>query len=182
MTIHVQEDLRLELTNTRHAEALFFAIDHNREHLSKFLSWVKNMQSVTDTVRYIKNCEQLHLAEKEVSFVICHQERLVGRIGLHHLDILNKNAAIGYWLTSDAEGKGIISTACKKIISYGFGELGLNRIEIKAATQNRRSRAVPARLNFTEEGILRQAELVNHQFVDLVLYSLLKEEWNNSIE
>lgn len=177
MTINIQDNLRLELAAEKHAKDLFYAVDTNRKHLSNFLPWVDNMQSVTDFKNYLKNCALLYLHGKEVSFVIILDEQIVGRIGLHHLDLHNKNASIGYWLTKNAEGKGIITQSCKVLITYGFQELGLRRIEIKAAVENARSQAIPEKLNFIKEGILRQTELVNNKFNDLFLYSILNEEW-----
>ncbi|MEO7049127.1 MAG: GNAT family protein, partial [Ferruginibacter sp.] len=100
-----------------------------------------------------------------------------GRIGLHYWNRQNNTAAIGYWLTKDALGKGIIIRACKALIDYGFSEMGLNRIEIKAATTNLKSQAIPEKLGFKKEGILREAEIVNGRYLDLVLFSLLKNEY-----
>ncbi len=179
MIINIDEGLRLELTAAKHAEGLYLAVDANREHLSEFLPWVGNMQSVDDFRNYIENCELLYQQDKEVSFVIMLGETPVGRIGLHHLNGQNKSGSIGYWLTRDAEGKGIITQSCRALISYGFKELGLHRIELKAATGNLKSQAVPERLHFKKEGILRGAELVNGQFLDLFIYSLLDVEWGD---
>ncbi len=178
MTINIEENVRLELTSERHAKLLYDAMDNNREYLSVFLPWIDNMQSVNDFENYIRNCELLCKQEKEVSFVIFLNERPVGRIGLHHLNLQNKIGAIGYWLTKEAEGQGIISKSCKKLIEYGFNELGLNRIEIKCASENNKSQSIPQRFNFVKEGIMRQAEFVNDAFLDIILYSILKDEWN----
>jgi len=177
MTINIDEKVSLELTAEKHAEALYAAVDNNRKHLSEFLPWVDDIQSVDDFRKYIKNCELLYQQGKEVSFVIIADGISVGRIGLHHLNTQNKSAAIGYWLTKKAEGNGIISKSCKTLLTYGFRELNLHRIEIKAAVDNLRSQAIPQRLNFVKEGILRQAEWVNNKFFDLVLYSMLNNEW-----
>jgi len=177
MILKIDNKLTLELTAQRHADALFQAVDKNRKHLSTFLPWVGNMNSVYDFNEYIKNCEQLYEEKKELSFVIVSDKNTVGRIGLNNINLQNKNASIGYWLTKDAEGKGIITRSCKKLITVGFDQLGMHRIEIKAAVNNLRSRAIPQKLNFREEGILREAELVNGTFLDLVLYSMLREEW-----
>jgi len=177
MILKIDNKLTLELTAQRHADALFQAVDKNRKHLLTFLPWVGNMNSVYDFNEYIKNCEQLYEEKKELSFVIVSDKNTVGRIGLNNINLQNKNASIGYWLTKDAEGKGIITRSCKKLITVGFDQLGMHRIEIKAAVNNLRSRAIPQKLNFREEGILREAELVNGTFLDLVLYSMLREEW-----
>ena len=58
-------------------------------------------------------------------------------------------------------------------MDHAFGELGLHRVEIKAAEGNRRSRAIPERLGFEQEGILREAECVDDRYMDLVVYGLL---------
>lgn len=179
MIIQLHNNVKLELLAAHHAAALFDAVDSNREHLSRFLPWVGNMQSVNDFMQYIRHSQSLYDHKKEVSFVIIANELLVGRIGLHHLNGHNKSASIGYWLTKDAQGKGIITNACKALISYGFKALQLHRIEIKASTRNLKSRAIAEKLHFKKEGILREAEWVNNRFLDLVVYAMLHYEWND---
>ncbi len=175
--IIIENNLRLEPINKAFSKALIQAINKNREHLSPFLPWVPNMQTEIDSENYIANCEMLSALGKEVSFVILLNEELVGRIGLHHLDQANRKASIGYWLTKNAERKGIILKSCKKLITYGFEKLQLQRIEINAAVENIRSQAIPQKLHFRKEGILRSAELINNQFHDMAVYSILKDEW-----
>jgi len=177
ITVPIDENVRLELTSAKHAGPLYQAVNTNRKHLSEFLPWVGNMQSVANFQQYIETCETMYRQGKEVSFVILLNDVAVGRIGLHHVNTDNKNASVGYWLSKDAEGKGIIIRSCRKLINYGFNELNLHRIEIKAAVENAKSRAIPEKLNFKKEGILREAELVNGIFLDLVLYSMLRDEW-----
>jgi len=63
------------------------------------------------------------------------------------------------------------------LIAYAFEDLNLNRIEIKAAVENLKSQAIPQKLNFQKEGVLREAEFVNQKYLDLTLYSLLKKEY-----
>ena len=179
MRIEVDEYIRLELTNEAQIHGLFDAIDKNREHLAAFLPWVNHMQSIDKFAAYIKQAEVLIAEGNELSFAIIANEVIVGRIGLHHINRSNRSGSIGYWLTKEAEGKGIILRSCKALISYGFGEMQLHRIEIKAAFQNLRSQAVPKALNFTREGVLRQAEFVNNEYLDLVVYSLLHDEFKS---
>jgi len=177
MIIQIDEDITLELLGMQHAAPLFDAIEGSREHLSAFLPWVNNMQQVEDCESYIGNCLQLYQQQEEVSFVVMQHEEVVGRIGIHYIDLLNRSGAIGYWVAAVATGKGIATRACSSVTGYGFRELGLHRLEIKAAVHNHRSRAIPERLGYTQEGLLRQAERVNDSFFDLVLYSMLHHEW-----
>ncbi len=177
MTITVDENIKLEITSPKFALELYNVIDNNRNHLSEFLPWIVNVQSEQDFRLYLENCEHLYEEKKEVSFIILFNENPVGRIGLHHLHQQNKIGSIGYWLDKNAEGKGIVTKSCIKLIDYGFRKIHLNRIEVKAAVKNSRSQVIPENLNFKKEGILRQAEFVNNEFIDLFIYSMLKDEW-----
>lgn len=177
MTIVLNEHITLELTDIKHAQGLLEAVNNNREHLSRFLPWVNNMQSVADFTQYIERCKTLFQQKLETSFVILFDNKVAGRIGIHYIDQYNKTANIGYWLAAEYVGKGIILQSAKAIIHYGFKELNLHRIEIKAAVNNFKSQAVPQKLGFKKEGVLRQAELVNNIFTDVVLYAVLKNEW-----
>jgi ribosomal-protein-serine acetyltransferase len=177
MTIVIDDHISLELIAAKHAEPLYAIINSNRTHLSKFLPWVESMQSVEDFSSYINNSELLHQQRKELSFAILLDKIPVGKIGLHYINHQDKNASVGYWLSKNAEGKGIITISCKALIGYGFQALNLHRIEIKVATGNLKSQAIAERLHFKKEAVLRQAEWVNNQFHDLLIYSILDFEW-----
>ena len=70
-----------------------------------------------------------------------------------------------------------MTAACRALVDHGFDALRLHRAVIRAATENAPSRAVAERLGFRLEGVEREAQLVNGEFVDLVRYALLSTEW-----
>lgn len=70
-----------------------------------------------------------------------------------------------------------MTKACKACIDYAFNELKLHRLEIRCAVENERSRAIPERLGFTNEGTIREAEWLYDHFVDHVVYGMLEREW-----
>lgn len=181
MTIDIDNNLRLELLDRKHAPMLFDAVAQSREHLAAFLPWVSRMQQPEDFEMYIESCMQLQQQQKEASFVMVYRNTVVGRIGIHYINSFNRSGAIGYWITAAACGNGIATRSCAAITDYGFNRLELHRIEIKAAVHNLNSRAIPERLGFTREGLLRQAELVNGTYFDLVLYSMLSHEWKDNL-
>ncbi len=89
----------------------------------------------------------------------------------------NRSASIGYWLDAAFEGRGIATRCCRAMLDYAFGEMAMHRVEIRCATHNERSCAIPARLGFTREGVLREAEWVHDGYHDLVVWSMLSGEW-----
>jgi ribosomal-protein-serine acetyltransferase len=70
-----------------------------------------------------------------------------------------------------------MTRSCRAIITYLFNELKLNRVEIRAAEFNMKSRSVPERLGFVQEGIVRQEEWINDHYVDHVIYGMLAKDW-----
>jgi ribosomal-protein-serine acetyltransferase len=102
---------------------------------------------------------------------------VIGRIGLYEIDAQNRCASIGYWLDKEYEGRGIITESCKLLIDYAYTSLPVNRIEIRCATNNLRSKNIPIKLGFKLDGILRSGEFIHHSFHDLYNFSMLKNEW-----
>ncbi len=68
--------------------------------------------------------------------------------------------------------------ACRAMLEYAFRKLQLNRVTILCASGNLRSRAIPERLGFTREGVIREGEWLYDRFVDLIMYSMLAREWD----
>lgn len=74
-----------------------------------------------------------------------------------------------------------MSQSFETMIDYGFNTLNLNRIEVRAAVENIKSRALPERFSFHLEGTIRDAEWLYDHYVDHAVYSLLKVEWEERI-
>lgn len=112
------------------------------------------------------------------TFSIFYNGNICGAAGFREIDNQNKSGEIGYWLDQKHMGKGIVTQAVKKLLQIGFGTLNLNKIEIRCAVENTKSRAIPERLGFTYEGELRACEWLYTKYVDHAIYSMLTEEFN----
>lgn len=177
MHLKVDDTISLELLDDKHAAEIFELINANRLHLRTWLPWVDNMRTMEIFERYIQRTKKEKEAGTDFGFVIYADTVIAGRIGLHNINHQTNTGAIGYWLGKDFESRGIITKACYAVIDFGFTELGLEKIEIKCATENHKSKAVPERLRFTQETILPQAEFVNDKIHDLYVYALSKKDW-----
>ncbi len=177
MKIQVDEQTSLEMLEEIHAESLFNLVNNNRVYLREWLPWVDHMQTIANFTHYILDTQKRAAERTDFGFAIIIDRNIAGRIGLHHINHQNRIAEIGYWIAAGWQGRGIVVNSCRVLINYAFAEHRLNRIEIKCAVGNHKSRAIAEKLGCKQEGILRQAELLNGRFVDLYLYSMLKEDW-----
>lgn len=173
----IDDKLHIKLLELHHAEELFKLSDRHRDHLRKWLPWVDGTTTVEDTKLFIQSSLQQFAAQNGFQAAIWCEGHIVGCIGLHVIDWNNKKTSIGYWLAPEQQGKGIMTRACRALIDYSFNELNLNRIEIRAGEFNQKSRAIPERLGFVQEGIVRQAEWLYDHYIDHVIYGMLAEHW-----
>ena len=173
----IGEDAEVVMLDERHAAELFELIVCSRDHLRLWLPWVDDTCTPADSLDFILRSLEQHALGESLVTGIWQGGRLAGVASLVAINPANRSATIGYWVGAEHEGKGLVTRACVALIDHAFGDLGLNRVVIRAATGNRRSRAVPERLGFALEGVERQAEWVNDRFVDMAVYSVLREEW-----
>ena len=80
---------------------------------------------------------------------------------------------IGCWLEPAAEGKGLITAACRALIEWAFEVRGIHRAEWRCRADNVRSADVAKRLGMTFEGVLREAWRIGDAFYDKQVWSLL---------
>ena len=73
-----------------------------------------------------------------------------------------------------------MTKVAKALTNYAFHHLNLNKVEIRAAVENKKSRSVPERLGFVNEGTIRQAEKLYDHYVDHIVYGVLASEWRES--
>ncbi len=134
----------------------------------------KNIEeSISILMEIIKSDEVWAIVDKRCNNVI-------GSIGLHK-DMKRefKNAKmIGYVLAEEYWGKGYATEAAKRVIKYGFEELGLDIITVYHYPHNDRSRKVIEKCGFKYEGTLRKASILyDGRIYDDVCYSMTKEEY-----
>ncbi|WP_171016841.1 GNAT family N-acetyltransferase [Pseudalkalibacillus caeni] len=176
-TYRIDQELQLKLWQKQDAQRLFELMEESREHIRTFLGFTDSTKEVSDTEKFIETALRSYAENSAYHMGILFNRELVGTMSLHDIDMNNKSAEIGYWISKNYEGKGIISRTCKGLLDAAFHELGLNRVQIQAVTSNNRSRAVPERLGFKQEGIIRQKEYLHGKFEDHALYGILKEDW-----
>jgi ribosomal-protein-serine acetyltransferase len=180
MFIHkIDENLSLKLVELKDAERIFQLTDSSRQYLRQWLPWLDFTKDVHDTVEFIKSGLKGYGENISMNSAIIYNNEIVGLASFNRIDWFNKIAYIGYWLGEDYQGNGIMTKVAHALTDYAITELHLNRVDIRAAVENSKSRAIPERLGFTYEGCIRQGEWLYDHYVDHAVYSMLATEWQN---
>ncbi|MBB4824711.1 ribosomal-protein-serine acetyltransferase [Sporosarcina luteola] len=175
-TYQINEETELKQLETRHDEQLFEIMDKSRESLREWLPWLDYNKTVEDSRKFIASTLKQYSENNGFQAGIWYQGELAGVVGLHGINWANRSTSLGYWLGKDFEGKGLMTRSCQAVIDYCFNELNLNRIEIRVAAENYKSRAIPERLGFMKEGHIRQAEWLYDKFVDHDVFGRVKAD------
>lgn len=176
-SIRVDDEVELELAEEHHAQSTFDLTDRNRDHLRPWMPWVDGTQTVDDSLAYLKFVRGEYAAGRQLHCNIRYRGEHVGACGMR-IDRINDKAEIGYWVSRDFQGRGVVTRAARALTAAAFDHLGLYRVTIRAGVDNVRSRAVPERLGFAFEGVLRANERVGDRHVDHASYAMLAGEWD----
>jgi ribosomal-protein-alanine N-acetyltransferase len=139
--------------------------------------------SVEETRHWIEKNLSDQQQRKAITWVIVSKNDgiVIGECCFWNFDSEHRCAEIGYELHPDHNHKGIMTETLSAIISFGFSEMGLHRIEANPLACNQRSRDLLLKLGFREEGVLRERVHFHNQNLDQVYYGLLAHEWEGSM-
>ena len=101
--------------------------------------------------------------------------QLCGGMGLHP-EMQHRRAEIGYWIGVPFWGNGYATEAAREVVRYGFERLNLNRIFATHFKGNEKSGRVLEKIGMRHEGCIRQGVLKSGKFIDLEMYSILRED------
>jgi ribosomal-protein-serine acetyltransferase len=166
--------LELPLISREHAGKFFELVDSNREYLRRWHPWADHIRSPDDAGKMISAWERQNANKRGFCAAIFSDGQLCGTISHLNVDWPNRWTALSYWLDEAHQGKGIMTACCRAMIAHSFETWNLNRVTIECAVQNQRSRAIPERLGFKLEGIIRGIERLHDVFVDHAIYGLLR--------
>ena len=175
--IDVDERLVLEVVHPRHADELHAAVENNRDYLARTLPWASETASLEDTRTFIELRRRVFQSRRAIPTVIRYEGDIAGGLGLDVVDPETRTGELGYWLAEAQQGLGLMTRSIHALLGVAFDAWGMHRIEIQTTPDNARSCGVAERLGFVLEGTKRDAALLDGEYVDLRLYSLLAEEF-----
>jgi RimJ/RimL family protein N-acetyltransferase len=154
---------------------LYEAVRASLPELQPWMAWAHSDYSEVEAGEWVRRAARAFAEGAEFQFVAraVGSGEVLGTIGLNSVDRINRWANLGYWLRSERVGRGLVTRSATLVAGFGFGELGLGRIEVLAAVGNLRSQAVAERLGALREGVLRRRLRVGDDVQDAVVFSLV---------
>ncbi|GIH10766.1 N-acetyltransferase [Rhizocola hellebori] len=152
-------------------------IERERDHLGPWLPWALRLTDEESTRAWLQSYADDQAGGGGRIYGIWMDGELVGGTLFRVFEPRFGSAEIGVWLGEAAQGRGLITSAAKRMIEWCIEDRKMNRIEWRCVPTNKRSIAVAMRLGMSRDGVLRGAfplDGVNH---DVEVWSLLASEW-----
>ncbi|KZE68987.1 acetyltransferase [Fictibacillus phosphorivorans] len=140
---------------------MYEAISASIEDLKPWLPFAHIEQSEEDVEANIREAHLKFLSREDLRLLVFSKKtgKLIASSGLHRINWDIPKFEIGYWIDSRYAGKGYMTEAVQGITDFAVNELKARRIEIRCDTRNVKSAAIPERLGFMLEGVLRNDSL-----------------------
>jgi len=174
----IDAEIRVSLSVPHYGDELFELIDANRDHLQQWLPWVDSVRQPDDTRMFIVSQLQRFSRGEAVHQTILYRNRIAGVAAFNTIDRVNGVGRIGYWLGRQFTGRGIMTRAVKDLMVQGYAYWGLQRMEIRCAKENTRSRAIAERLGFRAESTKGDVEPIDGRYHDHVVYGFIHPDRN----
>lgn len=151
----------------------------SNENISKYVQW-DAQKSIDESKEFINSILNNYIkGEFPSPWAIVYKEnnKFIGTIEFTQLNVENRYGEIGYAISEEYWGQGLVVEAAREVLRIGFDILYLNRIQACCMIKNVQSTKVMTKIGMSCEGILREYSLVKGMFKDIKIYSILKKEW-----
>lgn len=183
----VADGVELRLPRASDADALHQIFSTQQDYLGRWLEWPARMQTRADAEAYVAARLESRADGVAWPFMIIEGGDPVGICELYIENEIVRIAEISYWISREAQGRGLVTRSCRLLLAFGFEELALNRVVLRykrelGGQENAGSRKVAERLGFVFEGVQREGGLTRGEYMDMVCYSMLAREWSSNSE
>lgn len=149
--------------------------------VSKFVPW-ETHTTIEDSKGFIsyiiKQYEEGKLAPWAIE--LKENKKVIGTIDFVAWFPQHYRAEIGFILSNEHWGRGLIPEAANEVIKFGFNKMELNKIKAPCMVENVQSQRVLQKLGMTLEGILKDEYFIKGKFRDMAVYSLLKKDFQSN--
>jgi RimJ/RimL family protein N-acetyltransferase len=136
---------------------VYKAMQASLHELKPWMPWANREQTEEEVEANMRDAHAKFLTREDLRLHIFNREsgQFIGGTGLHRMNWDVPKFEIGYWIDTRHSGKGYMTESTQAITEFAFSELNARRVEIRCDSKNSKSRAIPEKLGFSLEGILK---------------------------
>ncbi|MCA9839069.1 MAG: GNAT family N-acetyltransferase [Trueperaceae bacterium] len=151
------ERLVIRCPSLEDSAEIYKATQESMNELIPWMPWAKRSLTPEDTEESVRQAIAKFVTREDLRYHFHHKEtgKLLVCSGLHRIDWSLPKFEIGYWCRTSEQGKGYVTEGVRALTEMAFGRLGAARVEIRCDDLNMKSAAIPERLGFSLEGILK---------------------------
>lgn len=168
--------LSLALVQPGFAKEYWRIVQAEREDLRQWLAWPDKAHDERFFLDFVRQSLHDYADGKSLVCAMLYKGQVVGNVSLNKIDYRRGVAEVGYWLSRDYRGKGIVTHAAAALRDCAFEQYGMEKFQLSVAVDNHASRAVAERLGMTLEGIITCAEALPNRVVDHAVYGCFATE------
>jgi RimJ/RimL family protein N-acetyltransferase len=157
------------------SRTLAAAARESAESVGAWLPWCHADYSDAEALEWIAHCAEGWRGGEHFGFAAFDAQtgRFLGAAGLNQRNRPHKFMNLGYWVRASCQGRGIAVRAARLVAAFGFEQVGLTRIEIVAAVENRASRRVAEKTGAVLEAVARNRLVDRGDPIDAAVYALV---------
>ncbi len=145
----------------------------------RFMPWGPNTEQ--DTREFIRKQSAAQKENPRTEYTLAlvpkAEKRLIGTCSIRIASPVHNQAEIGYATNRKYWNLGYVTEAVRRIIRFGFEELGMHRIFATCDPENTGSYRVMEKNGMQREGLLRENMQIHGRWRNSYLYSILEEEY-----
>lgn len=174
----VLETERLRLRPVRIEDATDIYAYTKDEETARYVSWYAH-ETLADSEKFVEYILRQYEQGNPAPWAIEDKAsgKVIGTIDFIKVSFEQHQAELGYALSRDNWGKGLMPEAAARLVQYGFETLGLERIQARCFVANDGSARVMEKIGMTFEGVSRSALYVKERFWDLKIYAITRSDY-----
>jgi diamine N-acetyltransferase len=164
-----------------------------RDDIPRFVEWLNDPEVIAglvinlpmaswDETRWFENLAQRPAEERPLALDMSLPDggwKHIGNVGLEGIEWMNRSAGFGIFIGEKSFwNQGYGTEATHLTLKHGFETLNLNRIFLHVYETNPRAIRAYEKVGFVKEGSMREARYHNGVYIDVLLMSILRSEWD----
>lgn len=159
--------------------------DVKEANLKQILDW-RNQESIRKVMynsgiilldEHVQWFERLQKSEAAQSKIFYYDHVPYGVLNINQIDQINNKCEWGFYIGDNNAPKGMGTILGFTSLNYIFDELSIRKVTAEVLSMNGKSATFHRKLGFTQEGLLRKHIIKDGNYLDVLLYGIFKEEW-----